>query len=116
MQGVITQRLAGLGLAAILTLVAAGGAAVTVFAAGGPGENLSPTGDADVLIDLTQVSNSILWVSLVGNVSFVETVGWPSTDGSHDLGGALMIETPANPLAGTINIGEKPMSVGFSFD
>ena len=115
MQGVITQRLAGLGLAAILTLTAAGGA-VAVFSAGGPGEPLSPQGSADSLIDLTQVADSILWSSLAGNVSLVQTTGWPSSDGTHDLGGALVIEAPKNPLAGTINIGEKPMSVQFSFD
>jgi hypothetical protein len=112
MQRVITQRLAGLGLAAILTLTAAGGA-IAVFVAGGPGENLIPSGNSESLIDLTQVNNSILWVSLAGNVSTVKTLGWPTSDGAHDLGGALVIEEPTNPLAGTINIGEKPMSVGF---
>ncbi|HXV70581.1 MAG TPA: hypothetical protein VEB69_04200 [Acidimicrobiia bacterium] len=115
MQGVITKRLAGLGLAAILTLTAAGGA-VAVFSAGGPGEPLSPQGAAATLIDLTQISDSILWSSLAGNVSIVQTTGWPSSDGTHELGGALVIETPKNPLAGTINIGEKPMSVEFLFD
>lgn len=115
MQGVITQRLAGLGLAAILTLTAAGGA-VAVFSAGGPGETLSPVDSADSLIDLTQVRDSILWSSLAGNVALVETTGWPSSDGTNDLGGALVIEKPKNPLAGTINIGEKPMSVEFLFD
>lgn len=115
MQGVITQRLAGLGLAAILTLTAAGGA-VAVFSAGGPGEPLRPQGSADKLIDLTQVRDSILWSSLAGNVALVKTTGWPSSDGTHELGGALVIEAPTNPLAGTINIGEKPMAVEFSFD
>jgi len=114
MQGVITQRLAGLGLAAILTLTAAGGAAA-VFSAGGRGEPLYPQGSAATLIDLTQVRDSILWSSLAGNVALVQTRGWPSSDGTHDLGGALVIEAPKNPLAGTINIGEKPMSVEFSF-
>ena len=116
MQGVISHRLAGLGLAAVLTLTAAGGAAVAVFVAGGPGENLSPQGNAAHLVNITQVSNSILWSSLAGNVEFVETRGWPSSDGIHDLGGALVIERPKNPLAGTINIGEKPMSVQLEFD
>lgn len=112
MQGVIT-RLAGLGLAAIMTLAAGG--AVAVFAAGGPGENLSPMDGAERLVEITQVSNSLLWTSLAGNVSFVETRGWASSDGTHDLGGALVIERPTNPLAGTVNIGEKPQSVSFSF-
>ncbi len=115
MQGVITQRLAGLGLAAVLTLTAAGGAAA-VFSAGGPGEPLFPEGSAATLIDLTQVRDSILWSSLAGNVALVKTTGWPSVDGSSELGGALVIEAPENPLAGTINIGEKPMSVEFLFD
>lgn len=115
MQGVITRRLAGLGLAAILTLTAAGGA-VAVFSAGGPGENLSPRGVANDLITLTQVSNSVLWTSLAGNVALVETTGWASSDGTHDLGGALVIEKPTNPLAGTINIGDKPQSVRFALD
>jgi hypothetical protein len=115
MQGVITQRLAGLGLAAIMTLTAAGGA-VAVFAAGGPGENLISKGDSALLVDLTQVSNSILWSSMAGNISLVETTGWATSDGTHDLGGALVIERPANPLAGTVNIGEKSSSVRFTFD
>jgi hypothetical protein len=40
-------------------------------------------------------------------------MGWPSTDGVHELGGALVIESPESPLAGAINIGEKPMSLEF---
>jgi hypothetical protein len=112
MHRVITQRLAGLGLAALMTVTAAGGT-VAVFASGGPGENLSPVGDAAVLIDITQVSNTILWSSMAGNVSTVRTTGWPSSDGLTELGGALTMERPANPLAGAINIGEKPMQVEF---
>jgi hypothetical protein len=98
-----------------MTLTAAGGA-VAVFAAGGPGENLSPSGGSDLLIDLTQVGDSVLWTSLAGNVATVRTLGWPSTDGTHDLGGALTIERPTEPLAGTIDIGEKPMSITFGFN
>jgi hypothetical protein len=113
MQRVITHRLAGLGMAAVLTLMAAGGA-VAVYAAGGPGESMSPVGGADRLVRLTQSNSSVLWTSMAGNVSTIETLGWPSSDGTHDLGGALMIEAPRNPTAGAINIGEKPMSVAFS--
>lgn len=110
----ITNRLAGLGLAAILTLTAAGGA-VAVFSAGGPGENMLPTDEADLLVSLVQSNDAVLWTSLAGNVSIVETRGWPTSDGTHDLGGALVIEKPTNPTAGTVNIGEKPMSMRFSF-
>jgi len=113
MQGVIT-RLAGLGLAVTMTLTAGG--AVAVFTAGGPGEDLSPSGHADRLIDLTQGSRSVLWTSLAGNVATIRTMGWPSSDGVHDLGGALMIETPSDPTAGAIAFGERPMSVEFALE
>lgn len=114
MQRVITHRLAGLGMAAILTLTAAGGA-VAVYAAGGPGEGMTPIGGADLLVRLTQSNSSVLWTSMAGNVSTIETLGWPSSDGTHDLGGALVIETPQNPTAGALDIGEAPMSMEFRF-
>lgn len=110
----ITNRLVGLGLAAILTLTAAGGA-VAVFAAGGPGEDMRPTDGADLLVSLVQSNDTVLWTSLAGNVSVVETRGWPSSDGIHELGGALVIERPADPTVGTVNIGEKPMFMSFNF-
>ena len=112
MQGVITRSLAGLGLAALMTLTAGG--AVAVFVAGGPGENLSPVDGAELLIDLAQVNSSVLWSSSSGPIDLVETRGWPTSDGVHDLGGGLTIERPANPLAGAINIGEPPMSLTFT--
>lgn len=115
MRRVITQSLAGLGLAALMTLTAAGGA-VAVFTAGGPGENLSPRGAAARLIDLTQLQTSVVWSSLGGNVALVETTGWSSSDGTHDLGGAMVIERPDDPTAGSIDIGERPQKVKFSFD
>lgn len=111
----ITHRLVGLGLAAMLTLTAAGGA-VAVFSAGGPGETMRPTDGADLLVSLVQSNESILWTSLAGNVSSVQTLAWPSSDGTHDLGGALMIEIPSSPTAGTVNLGEKPMSMEFAFE
>ena len=114
MQKVINKRLAGWGLAALMTLTAAGGS-VAMFAAGGPGENLAPINGADMLISISQTQESILWSSLGGNVSAVEIVGWPSTDGTHDLGGALMIEKPENPLAGAVHTGERPAVANFSF-
>lgn len=114
MRRVITNRLAGLGLAALMTLTASGGA-VAIFTAGGPGESMSPVGGADLLVRLTQSNDSVLWTSLAGNVSMVETLGWPTSDGEHELGGALTIERPSDPLAGTVNIGEKPMTMEFAF-
>jgi len=115
MRRVITHRLVGLGVAAIMTLTAAGGA-VAVFTAEGPDERMTPIGGADLLIRLTQSNSSVLWTSLAGNVSMVETLGWPVTDGSNDLGGGLVIERPQNPTAGTVNLGEPPMSMTFDID
>lgn len=108
----VTNRLVGLGLAALLTLTAAGGAAA-VFTAGGPGENMRPADGADLLVSLVQSNDAVQWTSLAGNVSTVETLGWPTSDSTHDLGGALTIEKPSNPTAGTVDIDEKPMSVTF---
>jgi hypothetical protein len=46
----------------------------------------------------------------------IKALGWPSSDGVNELGGALVIERPGDPLAGVINIGEKPASVEFTLD
>jgi hypothetical protein len=75
---------------------------------------MSPVGEADLLVRLTQSNGSVLWSSLAGNVSLIETLGWPTSDGTHELGGALVMETPPNPLAGTITIGEDPKSMTFT--
>ena len=96
----------------MMTLTAAGGAAV-VFAAGGPGENLSPSSGAEEAIALRQVGETIHWASLAGNVTTTLTLTWPTGDGTHDLGGALVIERPGDTLSGSIDVGEKPMSVTF---
>jgi hypothetical protein len=97
-----------------MTLTAAGGA-VAVFSAGGPGENMAPLDGADLMVSLVQSHDSVLWSSLAGNVSIISTLGWATSDGTHDLGGALVIERPTDPTAGTIDIGEKPRSVEFEF-
>jgi len=115
MQSVVTNRLAGLGLAAMMTLLVAGGA-VAVFAAGGPGDDLSPLNGAERLVSLTQSQASILWTATSGGVTAIRAVAWASSDGTHDLGGALVLERPDDPRAGTINIGEKPATVEFTID
>lgn len=91
------------------------GGSVAIFTAGGPGESLRPVDQADLLIQLTQVGGSVLWVSLAGEVATVRSLGWPGDDGVHELGGALVIEKPANPTVGVVDIGEPPMSVEFQF-
>lgn len=113
MQGVITRRLAGLGVAAGLAATVVGGS-VAVFAAGGPGEHLRPIDGAELLVELTQAQESVLWVSIAGPVSTVRSLGWPADDGVHELGGALVMESPADPSAGVVDIDEPPMSVEFT--
>lgn len=112
MQRVISQRLVGLGLVGALTLTAAWGAAAE-FASGEPGENLSAIGGADTLVRLTQIGGTVTWEALEGTVSLVETVGWASSDGVHDLGGALVIERPEDSGQGVVAFGEHPRSVTF---
>jgi len=112
MRSVVTNRVAGLGLAALMTLTGAGG--VALWAAGGPGDDLAPIGGAEQFVMLTQSQESVLWTSAGAAISMIRTLGWPSSDGVHELGGALVLERPTNQLAGTINIGEKPASIEFT--
>jgi len=84
-----------------------------VYAAGGPGEKLSPLSGAEQAIALQQVGESIHWASLAGNVTTTLTLTWPTGDGTHELGGALVLERPAASVSGQIDVGEMPMSVEF---
>lgn len=112
MPNVTSFRLIGIGLAALLTMAAALSTTAT-FQADTPGSNLEPVNGAEFLIDLVQGQETMLWSSLTGQVTAFEIAGWPSTDGEHELGGALMIERPEDGLAGVIDTGEKPMSAVF---
>lgn len=112
MQDVVTNRVAGLGLAVVMMLTLGGG--VALFTAGGPGDDLAPNGGAEQFVNLIQSNESVLWTTVGAGISMIRTVGWSSSDGVHELGGALVLERPANPDAGAINIGEKPASVEFT--
>lgn len=112
MQNVLSFRLLGISLAGLLT-VAAAFSASAVFQAPSPGSNLEPVNGAELVIDLIQGQETLLWSSLSGAVTSYTVLGWPSTAGGHDLGGAMMIDNPENGLAGVIDLGEKPMSVDF---
>ena len=105
-------RLVGLGLAAVI-LIAAAGTSFVSFQAASPGLDLKPVRGAEAIIDLIQGNEAILWSSLTGNVANIRTVGWPSDDGTHELGGALMLERPENGKVGIISFGEKPKSMTF---
>jgi len=113
MQRVFSLRPVALGLAAAL-ITAAAFSASAVFEAGAPGSNLNPIDGAELVIDLIQGQEHLLWSSLSGNVASLEVVGWPTSDGTHELGGALMIERPEDGLVGVVDFGEKPMSAEFS--
>lgn len=117
MQSVISTstqlfRLLGLGLAAA-TLVAATTAATTQFQAASPGSELELVGGTGALVEVVQGQETVLWTALAGTVSNITTLGWPTSDGIHELGGALTIERPANGQAGIVDFGDRPMSMRF---
>ena len=105
-------RLVGLGLAAVV-LIAAAGSSLASFQATSPGSNLKAVGGAELVIDLIQGQETILWSTLTGPVTNIRTVGWPTNDGTDELGGALMLERPADGTVGIVDFGEKPMSMTF---
>ena len=112
MQNVMRSRVLGLGLAGLLTIGAASSVSA-LFQAPSPGSNVQPVDGAELVIDLIQGHETLLWSALSGNVTSFTVLGWPSQVDGHDLGGALMIENPENAKAGVIAFGEKPMSVEF---
>ena len=107
-----TVRHLGVVLAAAV-LIAAAGTSFANFQATSPGTDLKPLNGAEAVIDLIQGQETILWSALSGTITNVKTVGWPSSDGTHELEGALMLEVPANQLVGIVDFWEKPMSMTF---
>lgn len=112
MRSVIGPRTVGLGLAALMTIAATFPATAT-FESSAPGLGLDPVGGAENLIQLMQGREHIVWSALTGTVTSYEAVGWPSSAGDVELGGALVIERPADGTAGVIGFGERPMSLVF---
>ena len=108
-------RLVGLGLAAA-ALVAAATSSVAHFQASSPGSNLEPVGGSGALVEIVQGQETVLWTALSGTVGNITTWGWPSSDGTHDLGGAMVIERGENRTAGVVDFGEKPMAMRFEID
>ncbi len=100
----------------LATMIAASLAATSTtavtFAAPEPGARLAPVGDAADMVSLTQGETSLLFAS---NSSVIETItvtGWPSSDGEHDLGGAILVETVYRNV-GAVTFGEPPRTVEF---
>lgn len=115
MQSVISVRMMALTVAALLT-VAAGLSVSATFRAASPGANLEPVGDAGSIVEIIEGRTHLLWTSLAGTVTSHTTIGWPSTDGDVELGGALTMERPADGTTGVIQLGDEPMTVSFELD
>jgi hypothetical protein len=115
MQNVTKSRIAGLGMAAILTIAAAFSTTAS-FESSAPGLGLEPVGGAESLISLIQGQEHILWSALTGTVTSYQIVGWPSQSDDVELGGALMIERPEDGSTGVIDFGERPMTLEFELN
>jgi hypothetical protein len=103
-------------LLAALLLMAASIGGTAVFRAASPGDDLRPVDGAASMVQVLQGNRTVLWTALSGSVSMFRVEGWPTTIGEHDLGGAVMMERPADPTAGVIDFGEKPRSVSFEME
>jgi hypothetical protein len=101
--------LAGLAVALAISMSA-------TFQASRPGADLAPTNGAASLIQILQGNQNVLWTSLSGNVTSYVVQGWPSQAGDNELGGALMMERPADGSVGVIDFGEKPMTLEFQLE
>ena|SRR5918996_3739130 len=111
----VAVRMMGLGLAAVL-LIAATFNSSALFQAPRPGADLEPVGAAAQVVQVLQGQRSLLWTSLGGNVNSIIVTGWPSQAEENELGGALMIQRPADGSAGVVAFGEKPMTLRFDLD
>ena len=96
-----------------VALVAASFAATAVFRSPGPGQDLRPVGESGSVVQILQGNRTILWTSLSGSVGMYRVEGWPTTVDGNDLGGAVVMERPADGAAGVIAFGEKPKAVSF---
>jgi hypothetical protein len=114
MQNVPAVRTTSLALVGLAIVLAASTSAL--FQAARPGADLAPTGGSENLVQILQGNQNILWTSLSGSVSSYVVQGWPSKTADVELGGALMMERPANGEAGVIEFGEKPMTLEFKID
>ncbi len=87
-----------------------------LFRSAGPGADLRPVDGADSLVQVLQGNRTVLWTALSGSVSLYRVEGWPVTVSGNDLGGAVVMERPADGTAGVIDFGEKPRSVSFEIE
>ena len=103
-------------LAAALLLTAASLGSTVLFSADRPGADLRPVDGAEELVQILQGNRTVLWTALSGSVGLYRVEGWPVSADGNDLGGALVIERPADGSAGVIDFGEKPKSIVFDLE
>jgi hypothetical protein len=103
-------------IAAILLLTAASFGGAALFSADRPGEDLRPVEGAEEVVHILQGNRTVLWTALSGSVGLYRVEGWPVNANGNDLGGALVIERPADGSAGVIDFGEKPKSIVFDIE
>jgi hypothetical protein len=96
-----------------MLLAAASFAGTALFQADSPGADLAPVRGAAEMVQILQGNRTVLWTSLSGPVTWYRVEGWAGTVDGNELGGALVIERPADGTAGVIEFGEKPKSVSF---
>lgn len=108
MHSVLNVSLFALAMAATMISQSA------VFEAPAPRSDLRPVAGAENLIDLSQQEGAIIWSSLAGEVAFHSVTGWPSTWGDAELGGGMIMQRPADGMAGVITFPVKPRLVEFA--
>jgi hypothetical protein len=104
------RQLAPLAVALLLAASIGGSA---LFRSETPGADLEPVGGAGSMVQVLQGNKTVLWTALSGSVDLYRVEGWAKTMGDTELGGALVLERPADGTAGVIEFGEKPKSVSF---
>lgn len=103
-------------LTALIAALALTGAAVTAnatFVAPAPGAELEPVPGAESLVSMVQDGRSIVWTALSGSVTWYRLEGWPARTGGSELGGAVVIERPADGHTGIVELVADPKSISF---
>lgn len=108
------RNLATFGVVLLLTAASIGTTAL--FSADRPGTDLRPVDGAEEVVQILQGNQTVLWSALSGSVGMYRVEGWPVSADGNDLGGALVIERPADGSAGVIDFGEKPKSIVFDIE
>jgi hypothetical protein len=96
-----------------LLLVAASLSGTALFRAESAGADLQQVNGAASMVQVLQGNRTVLWTALSGSVSLYRVEGWPTRIGDNELGGAVVMERPADGTAGVIEFAEKPRSVSF---